>query len=127
MAQDNLAVIDAYYAAMAKKDTEAMGKFLHPDIVCVGPIAVAKGKDQVLSGVKRLGKYFNKLTLRAKTAAGNQVMVVYDLECKEPIGHLPTAALLTFKDGLIHYLEIFYDGRPFETLIAELFPQAVHK
>lgn len=127
MATDYLALIEKYYAAMGKKDTKEMDKYLHPEIICVGPIAVAKGKEQVLGGVQRLAKYYKKLTLRAKFATGNQVMVAYDLDFQEPIGHVSTAALLTFKEGLIFHLEIFYDGRPFESKKEELFPQAVHK
>ena len=41
-------------------------------------------------------------------------MVENNVACPAPIGMIQTAALMTFKDGLIARIELFYDARPFE-------------
>jgi hypothetical protein len=56
------------------------------------------------------------LHLRAGFASGDQAMLVYDLEFQDPIGSCPTANLMTFQDGLIRTIELFYDARPFAHL-----------
>jgi hypothetical protein len=40
-------------------------------------------------------------------------MLTYDMDFGEPIGVCRTAALLTFRDGLIARNELFFDARPF--------------
>jgi hypothetical protein len=41
-------------------------------------------------------------------------MVVYDLDCPEPVGPFSSSALMTFENGLITKIELFYDARPFD-------------
>lgn len=55
------------------------------------------------------------MDLKIKTcfASDEQVMFVYDLERKQPTGTCRTAALMTFKDGLIIRNDLFFDPRPF--------------
>ena len=44
-------------------------------------------------------------------------MFAYDFVCEPPIGVCRTAELITFEDGLVKTIELFYDARPFEQLI----------
>jgi hypothetical protein len=41
-------------------------------------------------------------------------MVAYDVDFGEPIGICRSAVMMTFNDGLITRIELFYDARPFE-------------
>ena len=54
---------------------------------------------------------FNKLTIRATFGSDDQAMLAFDLDCPLPIGIVRTAALITFKDGLIVQIEAFFDPR----------------
>lgn len=114
MLEKNLVSAVAYYQAMSSKDLAVLEKYLHPKVRLKGPLADVTGKDGVLCSVKHFCAVFDKLTIRAQCASGDQVMLAYDLECPPPIGLVQSAVLLTFQEGLIIRYELFYDARPFE-------------
>ena len=80
-----------------------------------------EGKEAVLEATKRFITLFKTLKVRAKAGLGEQAIVVYDLECPAPIGLFSTAVLMTFQEGLILKIELFYDARPFEKKKDEIF------
>lgn len=114
MAETNVAEAEAYYRAFNDQDLDGMSRRLHPEVRFVGPLAEMTGREAVTDGARRLMKVMRSITVRAKFGAGDQVMLAYDLDCIEPIGVVRVAALLTFKEGLILGIEIFFDARPFE-------------
>lgn len=111
--ESNLVIAENYYKLFAEKNIEGMAKYLHPDVQFTAPLAKMTGKDLVLEAARKLASLFNKLSIGAKFSAENQVMVVYDFDFPDPIGNVPTAALLIVQDGLIIKIELFYDARPF--------------
>lgn len=111
--ENNLAIALAYYKAMSQKDLSALGQFLASDVHLIGPLAELSGKDAVLKSVQHLASLFQKLTVRAHFASGDQVMLAYDIEFPAPIGVSRAAVLLTFKNDLISRYELFFDARPF--------------
>ena len=112
--EKNIESAVGYYTAMKAKDLPRIAQYLHPDVVFTGPLAEVKGKETLLESIKGLMSSFNTLSIRAKFGHDNQVMLAWDLDCGEPIGVLKSATLMTFQDGLISRLELFYDARPFE-------------
>jgi len=48
-------------------------------------------------------------------------MLAFDLDFPPPIGNLPIAALMTFKNKLIVKIELFYDARPVDMKKDEIF------
>ena len=124
MSEKNIASAVAYYQAMGNKDLSAIEKYLHPDVRLISPMADIRGKDAVLNAVKHFLAVFNKLTIRAQFGAGDQAMMVYNLDCPAPFGIVRGAALLTFQGGLIIGYELFYDARPFEKKRDEIFTQS---
>jgi hypothetical protein len=110
----NMALAEEYYAAMAKKNLEGMEQTLHPQVQFKGPLATLSGREVVLEGAKRVFSLFQRLDVRARFSSENHVMMVYDLDCLDPIGLLRVSALLSFQDGLISGIELFFDARPFE-------------
>jgi hypothetical protein len=112
-AERNLASAEAYYTAMKHNDAETMAKYLHPDVDVVSPMGELRGKERVLEAAKGLMLHIMDLEIKARLASGEQVMLVYDMFCSEPIGTCRTAALMTFKDGLIVRNDLFFDPRPF--------------
>ncbi len=114
MTKNNVAIAEAYYTSMAKKDIASIEKHLHPKVQFIGPLAKMMGKEAVLESIKKFASFFKTLTIRAKFGYEDQAMVVYDLDFPEPIGNLSSAALMTFHEGLIIKIELFFDARPFE-------------
>ena len=112
--KNNVDIAEAYYTSMGKKDIASIGKYLHPNVECTGPLGKMIGKEAFLEGIKNFASFFKTLTIRAKFGFGDQAMVVYDLDFPEPIGKLSSAALMTLHEGLITKMELFFDARPFE-------------
>lgn len=115
MSQSNIMIAEAYYKAMGEKNVAAVGKYLHPDVQFVAPLGKMSSKEAVLEGAKKFTNLFKTLKIRSKFGSEDQAMVVYDLECPAPIGNFSTAVLMTFREGLISKIELFFDARPFET------------
>lgn len=124
MGRNHLAIAEAYYTAVGEKNIAGIEKYLHPDVQFSGPLAQLMGKKTVLEATKNFANMFQALTIRAKLAAENQAMIVYDVECLAPIGRVSSAALMTFENELIVKIELFYDARPFEEKKDEIFHSA---
>lgn len=107
-------IIEEYYKAVGNKNFEKIEKLLHPDVQFIAPLAKIKGKEAVLEATKKFTTLFKTLNIRAKFGSSNKAMVVYDLDCPEPIGLFSSSALMTFENGLIKKIELFYDARPFD-------------
>jgi ketosteroid isomerase-like protein len=114
MEKNNVAIAEAYYAAMAEKNLVSLGEHLHPEVQFKSPFKEIFGKEAFLEVVKEFTNLFETLTIRAKCGSGNQVMLAYDVDFSGPVGKLPTAALMTFREGLIAKIELFFDTRVFD-------------
>lgn len=106
----------AYYTAWGEKNVAAMGVLLHPDVQIIGPLAETVGKEVILEGLRRGAAHFNTLNIRAKFSSGDQAMVVLDLHSPAPVGITRSASLLTFRDGLIAKIELFFDASPMQNM-----------
>ena len=113
MNQNNVAIAQTFYTAMGEKNIEAMEKYVHSDIQFIAPLAKLQGKEVYLEALKGFTAFFKTLTMRAKFGEGDQAVVVYDVDCPAPVGKVPSVALLTFQEGLITRIELFYDARSF--------------
>lgn len=114
LTERNVASAEAYYKAMNDKDLAGVAKHLHPVVRFIGPLADLNGKEAVLEAAKRFAALIKSLRVRAKFGSDDNVMLAYDVDFGEPIGICRTAVLMTFKDGVIGRIELFYDARPFE-------------
>jgi len=114
MMEQNVLSAKRYYQAMHDKDIAAIEKLLHPDVQFMSPMGQAVGKENMLNAVKNFMKAFNALAISTAFGSEDQAIVIYDLDCPAPIGKFRTAAFMTFQDGLIARLELFFDARPFE-------------
>ncbi|HUD01973.1 MAG TPA: nuclear transport factor 2 family protein [Rhabdochlamydiaceae bacterium] len=109
---DNVAIAENYYTAWGEKDVARMEKFLHPNAQLITPLeeTVVLGKEAILEKLKKGATFFKTLTIRAKLGSGNQTMLVIDLDF--PMGSLRTASHMTFHEGLITRIELFFDTKP---------------
>lgn len=114
MIEHNTTLATNYYRAVNDKNFAEIEKFLHPNIQLIGPMGEITGKENVFGAVKRFLNAFNTLTIRTVFSSQDQALLIYELDCPEPIGYFRgAAALMTLKDGLIVRLELFFDPRPF--------------
>ena len=121
MSQNNVLIAEAYYNAVGEKNVALLEKYLHPDVQFIGPLAKMTGRENVLEATKKFTNLFTTLTVRSKFGLDDQTMIVYDLEVPPPIGFVSSASLMTFKDGLVIKIELFYDARPFESQREQIF------
>jgi len=110
----NVASAEAYYQAMHHKDLAGVARHLHPDVRFVGPLAELAGKKAVVEAATGFAALIKSLRIRAKFGSEDRVMLAYDVDFGEPTGMCRTAVLMTFDNGLITCIELFYDARPFE-------------
>ncbi|MBZ5664908.1 MAG: nuclear transport factor 2 family protein [Acidobacteriia bacterium] len=117
--EKNVASAVAYYQAMHNKDLAGMARHLCDDVRFIGPLAEMTGKDAVLETANRFMRLIKGIRVNARMGSGDQIMLTCDLEFPEPIGRCRTAVLMTFEDGLIARIELFYDARPFEKSVSK--------
>jgi len=105
---------EEYYTLVAKRDIEGIKGYLHPDVEFKGPLVSLKGREAVLDATKNFMNTFKSLTVRAKIGSDNQAMIVYDVDvpCISP--SFFGASHLSFQDGLIRKIELYFDGSRFE-------------
>src|SRR4051812_21924724 len=110
---DNVAIAETYYTAWGEKDVSRMEMFLHPNVQLITPLeeSVVVGKEAILEKLKKGATFFKTLKIRAKFGSGNQTMLVIDLEYPAPLGNLRSASLMTFQEGLITKIELFFDTK----------------
>lgn len=111
MKTDTKALGVAYYTALGEKNIEAVKKYLHPDIHFTDPSEKVIGRDAVLKAAKGFTGIFKSLTIRAKFGSENQAMIVFDVEIPDFPKKLQAASLLSFQEGLISKIELFYDSK----------------
>jgi len=113
MSETNVATAEAYYQAMTNKDLDGMAQRLHPDVRLTGPLSNLNGKGAVLEAAKKLLTQSDGVKVHSRFGSKDQVALTYDMLFHEPIGICRTAVLMTFKDGLIAGIELFFYARPF--------------
>lgn len=111
MKTDTKAIGVAYYTALGEKNIEKVSKYLHPDIQFIDPQETVFGKESVLDAAKGFTGIFKTLSIRAPFGSENQAMIVYEVEIPGFSKKLQVASLLSFQDGLILTIELFYDSK----------------
>ena len=113
MATANVARAEEYYKLVGEKNIEGIKKFLNPDVEFSGPLAALKGREAVIESIRHFMNAFQSLSIRAKFGAGDQAMIVYNVDMPGIAKEFPSASLLSFRDGLIVRIELFFDGSHF--------------
>ncbi len=118
MNQNNMSIAQSYYTAIGQKNIQEVEQYLHPHVQVISPLIKKTGKAAVLEALKGFIAAFNTLTIRTAFSSPDQAMLAVDVDYPTPIGSLQTASLISFQDGLIVKIELFFDGRPFEKKLA---------
>lgn len=112
MSMNNMKLGADYYKLVSAKNLEEIKKFLNQEVEFHSPLVTVKGKEAVLEVTGKFMNVFNSLTIRTKFGKEDQAMIVYDVDIPGVAKNFPGASLLTFQDGLIVKIELFYDSRP---------------
>ena len=101
----------AYYTALGEKNIEKVKEYLHPDIEFMDPQEKKVGREDVLKAAQGFTGVFKNLTIREEFGSEDKAMIVYEVEIPGLPEKLQAASLLSFKDGLISKIELFYDSK----------------
>lgn len=110
-----------YYELLGEKRIEELQEFLSPDVEWLGPLATLKGRSAVVEANRNFAQVFTSLTIRTKFSSGNQAMIVYDVDIPGISNEFPGASLLSFQNGVIVRIQLFYDGSRFREKKHEIF------
>ncbi len=108
---DTKAVGVGYYTALGKKNIEEVKKYLHPEIQFTDPQETVIGRESVLKAAQGFTGIFKTLTIREQFGSEHQAMIVYEVEIPGLPHKLQAASLLSFQEGLISKIELFYDSQ----------------
>src|SRR5665213_2193095 len=116
MTASTLDLATSYLSAWGRKDVAAIAQHLDPDVHFKGPMTDVTGRDRVVASTERILPMLQAFIVRSTFVSGDRAMFAYDFVCHPPIGTCRTAELVTFVNGLVKSIELFYDARPFEKL-----------
>ena len=111
MAIDTKVFGEAYYKALAEKNIEKVKRYLHPEVQFSDPQENVISKEAVLKAAQGFIGIFKSLTIRAQFGSENQAMIVYEVEIPGLPKKIQAASLLSFQEGLISKIELFYDTK----------------
>ncbi len=112
MKQNSATYVEEYYKAGLKQNFTEMAKFLHPEVQFSAPLAQLNGREAVVEAAKGFFGFLKSIDFRSSFSSDNEAMLIYDAFFPEPIGRFPAALFVTFEDGLMRKMELFYDPRP---------------
>ena len=101
----------AYYIALGEKNIQKVSHYLHPNIEFTDPQETVQGKEAVLNAAKGFSEIFNALTIRSHFGSENQAVIIYEVEIPGLTKKLEAASLLSFSEGLISKIQLFYDTK----------------
>ncbi|MCH9624929.1 MAG: hypothetical protein S4CHLAM123_00910 [Chlamydiales bacterium] len=110
MTKNSITLAEEYYTLVGQKNAAGLEAYLHPDVEFCSPLATLKGREAVIKATRHFIEAFRSLKIRAKFGNEGQAMVVYDTDIPEVAQDFPGASLLSFRDGEIVKIQLFYDG-----------------
>lgn len=111
MKRDTIAAATAYYTALSRKNLPEVKACLHPNVQFSDPQETLIGREAVLRAAQGFTGVFKSLTIRTQFGTEEQAMIVYEVEIPGLSQKLQAASLLSFQEGLISKIELFYDSK----------------
>jgi SnoaL-like domain len=108
-AGETLEIARAYYRAWTTtKDFDAAASLLADDLETDLPVNTYDGKGEFVEAIRGFGGLVTRVQMLGETAAGNEAVLIYDLEMP-PLGVLRVAEQLTLVDGRIAFIRQVHD------------------
>ena len=117
----NITKAEEYYTLIGQKNKEDVKKFLDDKVEFKSPLAQIKGKQAVVSATCNFMDALTALRIRAKFAAEDKALIVYDVDLPGIAENFPGVSLLTFRNGFIVNIELFHDASLFGRKREEIF------
>lgn len=100
----------SYYEAVGAKDGDTVASMLDEHVSFVGPFASLHGKEAVLTATTHFMDAFRSLTIQDVLTNGERAVVIYSVDMPDVSDDFPGASWLTFNNGRIQRIQLFYDG-----------------
>lgn len=123
MVKNNIDAALSYYKAMNERNFTQVGMHLDPNVQFATPLAELSGKEAVLGAVQGFMSVAKKVTIKEEFSSGDKVVLIYEVEFPAPIGLIPSVTHMSFKNGLITHIRLYYDARPFDEARNQIFKQ----
>lgn len=101
---------EKYYKLIGEKKAEEIREYLDPDVEFCAPLGTVKGREGVIKATFNFMNSFESLTVKAKFGSEDQAMIVYEVNIPGISKDFPGASWLTFRNGKIVRIQLFYDG-----------------
>lgn len=109
---NNIAIAKAYYQSMDEKNLTSIEPYVDAQIDFISPMATLKGKELFIQAVKSFQAQIHSIIVQAAYESHNQVLVIYNIDFfNKPSILLHGASLMTFNNGLITKIELFWDNK----------------
>lgn len=123
MVKNNIDKALAYYKAMNERNFSQVETYLDPNVQFTTPLAELSGKEAVLVAIKGFMSVAKQVAIKKEFISGDDVVLIYEVEFPAPIGIVPSVTHMTFNNGLITNIRLYYDARPFDEARKQIFQQ----
>ena len=108
-------VAEAFLRAWTSGDMPAARALCADDMHFVGPIEEWHDPDDHLRGLAPVADVLDRLDVHLIVAAGDDVVIVYDLVTTTPVGTARIAEWSTVRDGKISAIRAHFDSHPWRS------------
>jgi ketosteroid isomerase-like protein len=112
-ATDLKSIAARYIELAGEKKYDAVAHILAPDVSFKGPFVTLNSAEAFIGALRRLAPVWERNVVRTAFADGDQACVIYDFVTNTEAGALPCIELLSFRDGRIKSIELFFDRASF--------------
>jgi hypothetical protein len=109
-------VVEAYHAALARRDFAAGRAMLADDLEFRGPFDEFHHADDYLAAIQRLWGIVDVIDVKHRSGTENEVVVLYDMATKTPAGTQLVCEWFGVDRGTIRWIRTLFDTAPFAFL-----------
>lgn len=110
----------SYLEAMTRKDFEAFGALLAPNVVFTGPATTLEGAPAVVAAYRRLCAMLVRNEPRKVFVDGDEACVIYDFVTDTAVGAVPTVEWLKLEGGKVRSIFLLTDHVRWPAALQEL-------
>ena len=107
-----LTIAQAYFEAMATKNTDGIAAISAEDVICTSPVGALQGVQAFRGFQEGFAKMIKKLTLVAAFGDDEHAVIIYNSETY-PVPNAIVAEHIAVKNGKLASTTVIYDGTPF--------------
>jgi hypothetical protein len=103
----------AYVEAAGRGQYERLPELLDPEIEFRGPYVSLQGAAAYTTALRRLAAVRLRHDIRKVFVDGDEVCVIYDFVTDTPAGAVPFVEWLTFANGRLRSIQLYFDREQF--------------